>query len=99
MNSRGPSVAKIQHRKRGKKIGERVITRPPTRRSVVLDTDLRVVSSNPNQNREGKGPGVLRMSPGSPREDTVTFLFEMSLVKNVALRPAAKKNQDNPTSH
>lgn len=63
----------------------------------MLDSaDLRVVSSNTNQNREAKGPGVLLMSPGSPREDTVTFLFEMSLVENVALRPTAKRNQANP---
>ena len=66
---------------------------------MVLDSaDWKVVSSNANQNREAKGPGVLRMSLGPPREDDVPFLFEMSLVENVALRPTAKKNQDNPTS-
>jgi hypothetical protein len=67
---------------------------------VVPDSaDLRVVSSNTNQNHEAKGPGVLRMAPGSPLAKKLSLShFEMSLVENVALRPTAEKNQDNPTS-
>jgi hypothetical protein len=76
MNSQGPSAAKIQDRKHGKEIRERVTTRPPTRRSAVLDSaDLKVVGNNTNQNRERKGPGVPRMSPGSPSRKHCYFLI------------------------
>jgi hypothetical protein len=38
----------------------------------VLDSaDLKVVGNNTNQNRERKGPGVPRMSPGSPLTKTL----------------------------
>jgi hypothetical protein len=62
-----------------------MITRPPTTRSVVLDSaDLRVVSSSTNQNREAKGPGVLRMSPGSPLAKKLSL--EMSLAIGTIVR-------------
>jgi len=55
---------------------------------VVLDSaDLRVVSSNTNQNREAKGPGV--PADGArlpPCEETLPFSFEIPLAIGTIVR-------------